>query len=731
MQRQRSPFSNHVLFHNDIRQALLIVAGDCSNRIYRRPMGTRSAQYTGPLDVCAWRMKKRKHSLSPVELARIEHGLVRGWYLRLSVAAVLIALALIGPRAYILRQAANQPAFNLPKTALKAAVSSTYDAALVGGVAAVFFLLLLAVRNKPWASRTIYYLFLLIATLLLLAGIVNVQLLNVLHRPFNYRWLQYSDFLHSVDAREAIKTSITAQLVTILLAGISSYLLISIYWGKRLAQNERALGVSEGRVGCFVVFGFAIWAMVGHWCVTSREWPQEKVANPVYAFAHSWLVSGGEPSLFTMKTPIGMDEFEPPAVKTPAAPLIVHSAIRNVIVFVLESTPAEYLGPYNSRYRVTPNLDRWSEHAVVFENVYAHAPATNKSLFSVLCSLYPWISYKSETEEFDLALPSIASYLQHYGYSTGFFSSGDLSFQRAGNFIRSHGFDFLQDYKQRKISRTIFRDERWPFLNGSDDTSTAESMTSWFEQQHSAGKPVFAMLWTNMTHYPYFTDRVTINFGPEENRFNLYLNALHSGDLAFGAVMKWLEKHDLVKQTLVVVLGDHGEAFGRHNQLTHAGNLYEENCHVPLLLINPELFTAERRATVGGLIDVAPSIVQILGYPSVTNWQGQSLFSSNRRTRTYFFSPWSDYLFGLRQGNTKFIYNATKESYEMYDLSADPKEENNLITAEHRPSKENVLQLAAWVQYQDRLFKRLTTSKKNSDRRSASVFHSGVNVSRQ
>lgn len=162
----------------------------------------------------------------------------------------------------------------------------------------------------------------------------------------------------------------------------------------------------------------------------------------------------------------------------------------------------------------------------------------------------------------------------------------------------------------------------------------------------------------------------------------------------------------------MVVVGDHGEAFGRHNQLTHAGNIYEENCHVPLLLINPKLFRAQREAVVRGLLDIAPTILQILGYAPVITWQGESLFARNHRARAYFFSPWSDYLFGFREDHQTFIYNASKGSYEMYDLSTDPTETTNLIAARPEPPTEQVLYLAAWVQYQDRLFKRLAAHQK-------------------
>ena len=183
-------------------------------------------------------------------------------------------------------------------------------------------------------------------------------------------------------------------------------------------------------------------------------------------------------------------------------------------------------------------------------------------------------SYKSESEEKpDLSLPSIVSELRGHGYATAFFSSGSLEFQKSGEFLRARGFEFLEDYKRRKNSRTIFRSERWPFLDGSDDVSTAESLATWFQEQHRAARPVFGMLWTTMTHYPYFTEETLHRFGPDENMLNRYLNALHTVDRAFATVMQSLEAAGILEETLVVVIGDHGEAFGRHNQLGHASDI--------------------------------------------------------------------------------------------------------------------------------------------------------------
>ncbi len=128
---------------------------------------------------------------------------------------------------------------------------------------------------------------------------------------------------------------------------------------------------------------------------------------------------------------------------------------------------------------------------------------------------------------------------------------------------------------------------------------------------------------------------------------------------------------------------------------------------MPLILINPSLFNGEEYTTVGGLVDLAPTIMNILDLPSPAEWQGRSLFSNNRSGRVYFFAPWADYLLGFREENLKLIYNATKNSNEVYDLLVDPNETNNLANQFPRFISVGHQRLATWVQYQDKFMKEL------------------------
>jgi lipoteichoic acid synthase len=325
-----------------------------------------------------------------------------------------------------------------------------------------------------------------------------------------------------------------------------------------------------------------------------------------------------------------------------------------------------------------------------------------------LCSIYPWISFLSLTSEYPAVnIPSLSSELKARGLRTGFFSSSDNHFQGMDKFLAHRGFDVVQDYRTRPCERGTFVDPEWNrnFLNGVDDECATDSLIEWINA--TPEKPFFGMLWTMMTHYPYFTSQAETNFVVKDFYFNRYLNALRHGDQCLGKVLHALEEKGLADSTLVVVVGDHGEAFGRHDQLTHACKIYEENLRVPLVLINPQLFRGEESTGLGGLIDIAPTIMETLHLPAGRDWQGRSLFSQDRISRVYFYAPWSDCLFGYREGNRKCIFNATANEFEIYDLQNDPQETINLAKQSSELVQQIPQRLAAWVQYQDRFIKKM------------------------
>jgi lipoteichoic acid synthase len=404
-----------------------------------------------------------------------------------------------------------------------------------------------------------------------------------------------------------------------------------------------------------------------------------------------------------MKTSAGTVDFErlvesggePSNNRSPDA------GIRNVIIYVLESVGAKYVLDEKSSAISVPELMRYRHSAVSFRNIYAHVPASNNSLASIMTSAYPLISYKELTQEKpNVALESISSVLHARGYRTGFFSSGDARFQRGLEFLSHQAVDTLISYKDINCKRDRFSNsnDEWPFQDSYDDRCMLEAFMKW-DGVSTAG-PFFAMLWPVQTHHPYSVVGEQQNFGVKSEEFNRYLNALHQTDATFGELMRWLKARGRTDDTLVVVIGDHGEAFGQHNQWIHAYNIYDENVRVPLMLINPRLYHGTDESTVGGLVDIAPTIMEILGLASPGSWQGRSLFAPRRSGRAYFFSPYAQFLFGIRDGNLKLILNATNDTRQVYDIGNDPEESHNLAADMPDFVRSGEERMAAWVQYQ-------------------------------
>jgi len=212
-------------------------------------------------------------------------------------------------------------------------------------------------------------------------------------------------------------------------------------------------------------------------------------------------------------------------------------------------------------------------------------------------------------------------------------------------------------------------------------------------------QPFFAMYWSYATHIPYraLHDKWR-DFGVGDHQLGIYLNGLRQTDAILGVVLDRLNELGLLDSTLLVIVGDHGEAFGEHGQRGHATGIYEENLRVPLMLVHPSFAPGTVTDAPVGMVDVAPSVLDLLGVPLPGEWQGRSLLGSRRVPRVYFFAPYSATVFGLREGDKKYLFDATANAWEVYDLAADPGELHNLADPESTEIANARGRLAAWLQ---------------------------------
>jgi arylsulfatase A-like enzyme len=161
---------------------------------------------------------------------------------------------------------------------------------------------------------------------------------------------------------------------------------------------------------------------------------------------------------------------------------------------------------------------------------------------------------------------------------------------------------------------------------------------------------------------------------------------LHYADQALGSLLDGLHQRGLTDGTLIVVVGDHGQAFGQHEgNYGHTLFLYEENVHVPLVFAAPGAIRGPLRiGRIASHIDLAPSILDLLGLPAPPGYQGVSLLRGPPGM-ALFFTDYSLGFVGLRDGRWKFIYQLEDGRSKLFDLADDPGETMNL--AEQQPER--------------------------------------------
>ena len=348
---------------------------------------------------------------------------------------------------------------------------------------------------------------------------------------------------------------------------------------------------------------------------------------------------------------------------------------KNVLVIVLESTAMEYTslaaGQGTFMHSPTPHLAQAAaQHGVVFENCYVQAPSSCKSLASLTAGIYPrtdwWLLVRDQPQ---FAVPTVAEVLAARGYRTCFAHSGYWSWKDRDVFLKSRGGQTLLDADTIAAEKV----NSW----GISDADMFDAVLQWIDDDPQ--QPFFALAYTIETHHPYVVRPPEIDFGVDDPNFNRYLNALHETDKQIGRMLQELKARNLLDDTLIAVTADHGESFGQHNQRIHSFAVYDPAVHVPLLLLHPSLADRPRRdSRLAAHVDLPATIADMLDVPTPSEWQGQSLFATHPRERNYFFCTGNEIILGLRQGSLKYHYYVESGYEELFDLSIDPGEANNL-----------------------------------------------------
>lgn len=368
---------------------------------------------------------------------------------------------------------------------------------------------------------------------------------------------------------------------------------------------------------------------------------------------------------------------------------------RNAVLVVLESTGARHLGLYGASPDPMPRLSELARESVVFERAYSVYPESIKGLFATLCSRYPAFDTAPETYA-GVPCASIAATLGGAGYRTALFHSGRFEYLGMRSVIERRGFGILED------AGAIGGQVESSF--GVDDASTVRRALQWIDSG-DRGAPFFMTYLPTSGHSPY----ATTSPGPFDpvTDFWRYMNALHESDAALGALVDGLRARGLADQTVFVVFGDHGEAFGEHSgNFAHTFFIHDENVRIPYLIAAPGAIRRQTRVDrIASVIDTAPTIVDLLGLPPDARHQGESLLPAARRM-ALFYTDYSIGWLGLADGCWKYLYEIDNRRSRLYDVCTDPAETVDRAADEEARTASYRARVTAWAAAQKDLVDR-------------------------
>jgi len=370
----------------------------------------------------------------------------------------------------------------------------------------------------------------------------------------------------------------------------------------------------------------------------------------------------------------------------------------NVVFIVIDMLRSDRLSMYGHSRRTSPIMDQLASKGIRFANVEAQSSWTKASMASLWTGMYP---ERTGIQRFFHAMPQEATMpaeiFKQAGYLTaGVWRNGWV----ANNFGFDQGFDLYvrprQVRPEHKVRRPPLGSRSIPGTDMDATLSAIEFMTG------SVSAPFFLYLHYMDVHQYLYTD-LSPDFGT--GLADLYDSSIFWTDHNVGRIMQALQELKIIDKTMVVIVSDHGEAFFEHGIEGHARNLYREVLETPWLIFLPwELeqgVVVEQRVAN---VDVWPTLLDMLGLPSLPGAEGQSLVplildvaagraEGGAETERPLYSqldrswgtvgadpkPTTSILKGYYRLN---YWSEMPDRVELYDRSVDPKERRNLSAAQ-------------------------------------------------
>jgi glucan phosphoethanolaminetransferase (alkaline phosphatase superfamily) len=354
---------------------------------------------------------------------------------------------------------------------------------------------------------------------------------------------------------------------------------------------------------------------------------------------------------------------------------------KNIILIVVDALRSDHMGLFGYQRDTTPNMARIAASATLRKAGIVHSSCADSS-----CGLLSLASSRF-VHQFPLRPITIQEVLKRNGYRVHMILGGD----------HTHFYGLRKIYGAVDSFYDGASTNRY-YVNDDDLVlDRLASFPAWegtptMIQFHLMSVHVLGARYKSSNNYlpasnyaAHADRRVATHGETSSEAVNYYDNGVVQADAIIGRMLSLLADKGYLKNTLVIITGDHGEGLGEHGYYAHANNVFEQVLTIPVVFLSfgyrPTTPIDVRHDT--SQVDIAPSILEELAIPRPTTWIGVPLQSPQGPEFTYFQEKLDAGVFDHRDPMHiwKYFINTRSGREVAFDISTDPRESVDRLAA--------------------------------------------------
>jgi phosphoglycerol transferase MdoB-like AlkP superfamily enzyme len=369
----------------------------------------------------------------------------------------------------------------------------------------------------------------------------------------------------------------------------------------------------------------------------------------------------------------------------------------NVILICNESLSASFLGAFGNTQNLTPNLDSIAKQSMLFTNLYATGTRTVRGMEAVTLSIPPTPGSSIVRRPGNENLFTLGSVFSQKGYDTKFVYGGYGYFDNMNYFFGNNGF--------KVVDRNMFTKAETHFANawGVCDGDLFNKVIQEADSSYASGKPFFQYVMTTSNHRPYTYPNNCVDIPSGSGREG----AVKYTDYAMGQLIRDARSKPWFKNTLIIIVADHC------NNSAGKSSMNIEKYHIPFIVYNPNLVKPTKVETQCSQIDVAPTVLGLMGWSYESKFFGKNILTMKPEEQRAFVGTYQK--LGYIKGNKVVVLDVQRQSeFFTYD-----KNSKNLTPA----TKDNGLLNEAVAYYQGAYYLYKNGLTKNSITQNSLMAH--------